>query len=400
MSRQELAEAVNAFLWERYRQVGSLDGNYVGKLESGRHRWPNARYRQGFRHVLDADSDTEIGFYVSRGSVSVQEPTAAPDDAPASALTLDDLQHIALAFEDARRYLDAEVTGHLDRRLTELAMADGIDGPDVVMPATLAVIGVVERGVRLARPAVRRGLCSVGARGAEFAGWLYRDAGMAERADYWRDRAVEWAYEAGDYVMPAYVLLKKSQSAWDSRDGPRMLALAQAVVDGPWPLPLRVQAEAAQQVARGHAMVEGDMKTAAGKLAEAQELLNADTESALDDRPPVAAHYDRALFDLQAAMCLAEAGDSDQAVERYQEVLSPLRFSRRDHAYFLSLKAQALAAESRPAEAAEAGMSALAVAADTRSMRTVTELRRLGTRLRPWSGDSEVGRFLAALQEP
>ncbi len=52
---------------------------------------------------------------------------------------------------------------------------------------------------------------------------------MAELAGYWRDRAIEWAQEAGDSVMQGYVLLKKSQAAWDDRDALGMRTLAQAV---------------------------------------------------------------------------------------------------------------------------------------------------------------------------
>ncbi len=40
MSRQELAEAVNSYLWTTYRRRVSLDGGYIGKLERGDHRWP------------------------------------------------------------------------------------------------------------------------------------------------------------------------------------------------------------------------------------------------------------------------------------------------------------------------------------------------------------------------
>src|SRR5437899_13100452 len=44
LSRQELAELVNAYLWEQHRERVELDYNYVGKLERGVIRWPNARY--------------------------------------------------------------------------------------------------------------------------------------------------------------------------------------------------------------------------------------------------------------------------------------------------------------------------------------------------------------------
>jgi hypothetical protein len=138
-------------------------------------------------------------------------------------------------------------------------------------------------------------------------GWLYRDAYQPRLAAHWRDRAVEWAQEAGDWPMQGYILLKKSQAAWDERDGVRMLNLAQAAHDGPWQLPPLVQAEVAQQEARGLAMGE------------------------------LGCHYDRALLTMQTAICYCEAGRPRQAAELYREHLDDERISRRDHGYFLSL---------------------------------------------------------------
>jgi hypothetical protein len=70
MSRQELAEAVNAWLagaGERAQREATLDANHIGKLERGEHRWPNDLRREAFRQVLDAATDAELGFYIIRG---------------------------------------------------------------------------------------------------------------------------------------------------------------------------------------------------------------------------------------------------------------------------------------------------------------------------------------------
>jgi len=55
----------------------------------------------------------------------------------------------------------------------------------------------------------------------------------------------------GDGPMQGYILLKKSQGAWNARDGLRRLSLAQASHDGLWQLPRLVLAEVAQQETRG-----------------------------------------------------------------------------------------------------------------------------------------------------
>ncbi|MFI5955376.1 multiprotein-bridging factor 1 family protein [Cryptosporangium sp. NPDC051539] len=78
MSRQELADRANEFIFgEIGREVG-LDANYIGKLERGEHRWPNDLYRRAFRAVLTAEADADLGFFIVRGSSAPehQEPAA------------------------------------------------------------------------------------------------------------------------------------------------------------------------------------------------------------------------------------------------------------------------------------------------------------------------------------
>lgn len=62
LSRQEVAELVNRWIFERHDKVVELDGNYIGKLERGLIRWPQSLYRQALRAVLQAESDAQLGF--------------------------------------------------------------------------------------------------------------------------------------------------------------------------------------------------------------------------------------------------------------------------------------------------------------------------------------------------
>ncbi len=66
MSRQELAEAINAYLWTTHKIDEGLDETDIGKLERGEHRWPGARRREAFRAVLRVSTDGELGFYINR----------------------------------------------------------------------------------------------------------------------------------------------------------------------------------------------------------------------------------------------------------------------------------------------------------------------------------------------
>lgn len=312
------------------------------------------------------------------------------------ALGLEDLKHIAAALEDARRYLDHEVVDYFQQQITNCASDDGARGPRETLPVVLGIIGAIEHHAREVKPDVRRRLVAVGAQSAEFAGWLYRDSATPKLADYWRDRAVEWAQEAGDMPMQGYILLKKSQAAWDNRDAVRMLTLAQAAQDGPWKLPPKVRAEAAQQEARGHAMLGADLAVVERKLDEARALLE-DAADTADDESKLSSHYDEALLAMQTAICFTEAGKPLRAVEIYRRELSARAFSRRDYGYFQSLMANTLAAAGEPDEAAQLGKGALGVAASTDSRRTVQELRRLTGRLEPWASRSTVRELSDAL---
>jgi hypothetical protein len=79
-SRAEVAEAVNAWLWETTGKRHALDAHYLAKLERGVARWPNASYRAGLRHVLAAPDDAALGFTSCRrtagGPVAASMPNA------------------------------------------------------------------------------------------------------------------------------------------------------------------------------------------------------------------------------------------------------------------------------------------------------------------------------------
>jgi hypothetical protein len=77
LSRQELAEAVNASVFEQTGRRCFLDGRYIATLERGETRWPSARYRAALRAVLGATTDAEIGLFIIRGAGRPEETTAS-----------------------------------------------------------------------------------------------------------------------------------------------------------------------------------------------------------------------------------------------------------------------------------------------------------------------------------
>jgi hypothetical protein len=71
LSRQELAELVNAWVYEHTDppRIIALDANYIGKLEQGTIRWPQDPIRRAaFRTILNARTDAELGFRRPRRS--------------------------------------------------------------------------------------------------------------------------------------------------------------------------------------------------------------------------------------------------------------------------------------------------------------------------------------------
>jgi transcriptional regulator with XRE-family HTH domain len=309
-------------------------------------------------------------------------------------LNLDELTRLAAAVDDARRYMDGPVAAYFHRQLDSCATSDGKDGPKQTLPSVLGIIAAIESNARQVKVEARRELIAVAARAAEFAGWLYRDTGELASTGYWHDRAMEWAQECGDTAMQGYVLLKKSQAAWDARDGARMHSLALAAQGSHWKLPRQVVAEAVQQEARALALTGEGFEAVAAKLDQARTLLD-QTDGAGEST--LGAHYSPALLDLQSAICYVEAGRPQMAIDIYRAHLDAGELSKRDGGYFSVLMGHALVAAHEPDEAARVGQVALDVAVATRSARTISELGRLAKGLEDWRPRPAVRELYDAL---
>ncbi|MBP2323789.1 transcriptional regulator with XRE-family HTH domain [Kibdelosporangium banguiense] len=306
-----------------------------------------------------------------------------------STLNPDEQAHVVAALDEPRRHLDSSVVGYFSRQLGSYMADDGKQGPAKTLPAVLGLVTTIEQSARDVQPDVRRQLLAIGARVAEFVAWLYRDAHDPLRASFWRDRATEWAQEAVDPAMQGYVLLKKAQAAYDERDALRMLTLSEAVRTGPWQLPIRVRAEAAQQEARGHAMLGHDQVLVERNLEEAQQLLG-ETQATTNESSQLGAHYNATLLRMQTAICYTEAGQPRRAAELYRQWLQTEQFSLRDYGYFCSLMASALALAGEPDEAAQVGLISWPLAVETNSGRTKAELKKVLTTLQPWQARAAV----------
>lgn len=86
MSRNELADAVNAWVQARRGRECDLDANYIGKLERGNIRWPQKDYRDALREILSVDINEELGFQPPQRQVlpAVPEDERQREFAPVS----------------------------------------------------------------------------------------------------------------------------------------------------------------------------------------------------------------------------------------------------------------------------------------------------------------------------
>ncbi|MEW2375988.1 hypothetical protein AB0883_07765 [Micromonospora sp. NPDC047812] len=77
MSRQELADAVNAYAHAHTGCRSAVDARYIGRLERGEHRWPFEPYRTALREVLGKTTNADLGFFIIQGHA--QDPQVSPE---------------------------------------------------------------------------------------------------------------------------------------------------------------------------------------------------------------------------------------------------------------------------------------------------------------------------------
>jgi transcriptional regulator with XRE-family HTH domain len=344
----------------------------------------NAARAQGLDALLDQLADYDEAAQQLDGlPFPMHVPPQRGRALPALATSdIAELEQLAAALDDARRYLDGSVVELFRTQLDRCKADDGDRGPTRPLPLVLGILGAISQHVREVKPDVRHQLLIFGAEAAEFAGWLYRDLHDSGNTGYWHDRAMEWAQAANDTAMQGYILLKKSQAAYDDRDAHQLATLAEAANRGPWQLPARVRVEVTQQEARGLAMLGEAFDTVERKLDEADQLyVSADT----GERPEFGTYFTEAAVVTRRALCYVEAGRPAKAAELFGEVISGNQLTRRDEGFFRALRSYACALSGEPDAAAEEGLSALDIATATNSERTTRELSRTAKALTPWS---------------
>ncbi|MGH3927122.1 MAG: hypothetical protein ACRDTT_30355, partial [Pseudonocardiaceae bacterium] len=295
--------------------------------------------------------------------------------------------------------VDAEIMGYLQRVLDGHQTADKMHGPRHLIDVVAAQMRFVDHLRSGARGEVRNELLTVGARYAEFTGWLHQDAGDTQAATYWTDRAMDWAQEAGNAALVSYLLMRKSHQARDQRDAQQVIGLAQASQRVAGPLPSHIRAQAVEEEAQGHALAEDEV-ACHRRFDEALELVASSRQEEFSG-PGRGRYVTEVYVELQRANGWMELGRPLRAIDLYERELARLpAVQQRDVGVNFARLGRAYAANRDPEQAVAVGHKALAIGRETGSARILTELHRLDTGLADSRGLPIVVQFHEALTHP
>jgi transcriptional regulator with XRE-family HTH domain len=279
----------------------------------------------------------------------------------------------------AARDIDPELVAHWMKLLIVLDHHDGMFGPHDVLATVRHQIGLIAEHRRVAHGELHTQLLRVEARWAGFASWLSVDAGDAQMHDYWADRAVRLARDAGYDDMVAWMRRRQSQRAM-MPDPRQAIAFAEAGRRTPGAR-ARIRAMCALREAQAHALAN-DAASCERCLADAHALFD---DARGDDEP---ARHALGRNSASPSYLLAdEAGcwlrlRPAKSIAMFEDALRAWpRDQARTRGLHQASLALACAAAGQPERAAAEGLAALDIARTTRSDVTAQELARLDRRL-------------------
>ncbi|MDA3647044.1 transcriptional regulator [Saccharopolyspora indica] len=144
--------------------------------------------------------------------------------------------------------------------------------PSVVLPALIAQTHTIRELAATTSSRARGELLVLGARYAEFAGWMAQESGEDEAALWWTDHAVELAEAGGDRSLAAYSLVRRALVTLYREDAQQTIALARRAQRTAG-ASARVLGLAAQREAQGHALA-GDYDSCMRSLDRARRFLS------------------------------------------------------------------------------------------------------------------------------
>lgn len=266
---------------------------------------------------------------------------------------------------------------------------DNLAGPQSLVNIAPQQLRFIENLLSNARGKDRKQLLYVGARYAEFAGWIYQDAGAPNSAMQMSSIALDFAHEVDDEMLISYILMRRSNIATDAKRPELALKLADAALDKSTRLPPRYRAVALRQRAQAFAQLD-QLDDCASTL----ELAFKSAESSVDSEKDLAQYCTPEYVEMEAAHCWIELGQPNKAIGTLQHSLAEWKPGfRRDLGLCLARLAVAHAGSGQIENALIVADRSLDIARDTKSFRTETQLARIPHILITQSAEDEARRF-------
>lgn len=273
---------------------------------------------------------------------------------------------------------DAELTHSLMATLSHYATTDNLVGPHALLDIVPRQVAFIERLLVDAGGGGRRDLLRVAARFAEFAGWLQQDAGDPQAALHWSATARDFAREAEDQQLIAYIDMRRSNIASDAGRPDLSLALARSGLAASGALPPSLKAVLLRQEAFAHAM-RGDQPAASRALDDAfRNVTGGDAEPM-----ELTAYCTPSYLEMEAANCWIQLGKPRHAVGTLERGLATWQPQfRRDLGLGMARLAVAYAQDDDFDHAVTVAEHAASIVSETRSARATKQLRAVQIRAR------------------
>jgi DNA-binding XRE family transcriptional regulator len=197
--------------------------------------------------------------------------------------------------------------------------------PAVVLPLASVFFSVVRSTASGSVGRARRDLMFLGARLAEYLGWMWQEAGDDAAALTWTDWAVAIAREADDVELSEYAAARRALVALYRRDAAQVVALTERPAATASP---RVRWLSALREAQGHALA-GDRTRCLAALDRARAL----TPAAVDSGEPSVLGPATAGDRLAAVTgwCLYELGRPAEAVPELRRAFATMTPHTREY---------------------------------------------------------------------
>jgi hypothetical protein len=206
MSRRELAEAVNQYIWRTTGKQIHLDVDTLRRNEKGKPRWPGTTYRVGLRAVLGVDTDADLGFHPTRRGRTSSTP--AVQSIP-STLDRDVTRLLVASTRGSHRLLEdqggADI-GDLESATRRLAVEYLGSPPAPMLHDVLELRGQALHRLKVGdyRPAALRDLLCVIGRLQGVLAYAALDLGAADVAETHAAAGHAVAQRAGDSELTAW----------------------------------------------------------------------------------------------------------------------------------------------------------------------------------------------------